>query len=78
MQTALQQLIDEFVEIKNTKCKTLQEVMFFDGVLAIIDAKYLEKEKGQIVAAYDQGLYGGIIGERKFESGTEYYQEIFT
>ncbi len=77
MQTALQELIDELVEIKNTKCKTLQEVVFFDGVLAIIDAKYIKKEKDQIVAAYDQDLYGGLAGERKFESGTEYYQETF-
>jgi predicted ribosome quality control (RQC) complex YloA/Tae2 family protein len=48
MQTTLQELIKEFENIKETKCKTLQEMVFFDGVLAIIEGKYLEKEKNQI------------------------------
>ena len=78
MQTTLQELIKEFENIKETKCKTLQEMVFFDGVLAIIEGKYLEKEKNQIIVAYDQDLYGGINGNRKFENGTEYYNETFT
>jgi folate-dependent tRNA-U54 methylase TrmFO/GidA len=53
-------LISEFEEIKRTKCKTLQEVMFFDGVLAIIEAKYLDKEKQQIKDAYSQGDEDGF------------------
>jgi hypothetical protein len=53
-------------------------MVFFDGVLAIIEGKYLEKEKNQIIAAYDQDLYGCINGNRKFENGTEYYNETFT
>ena len=77
MQTTLQELIKEFENIKETKCKTLQEMVFFDGVLAIIEGKYLEKEKNQIIAAYDQDLYGGINGNRKFENGAEYYTETF-
>ena len=47
--TALQELIEEFEEIKLTKCKTLQEIIFFDGVLAIIESKYIEKEKEQMI-----------------------------
>lgn len=77
METVLQELIKEFENIKQTKCKSLQEMLFFDGVLAIIEAKYLEKEKAQIIEAYDQDLYGGINGNRKFLNGTEYYNETF-
>jgi hypothetical protein len=63
--TAVQELISEFEEIKKTKCKTLQEVMFFDGVLAIIEGKYLEKEKQQIIDARVNGVAEGIdIGAR--------------
>jgi hypothetical protein len=42
--TILQELIKEFENIKQTKCKTIQEMLFFDGVLAIIESKYIEKE----------------------------------
>jgi len=59
-QTVLQELISDFEEIKKTKCKTLQEVIFFDGVLAIIEAKYLDKEKQQIKDAYSQGDEDGF------------------
>lgn len=47
----MQELIEEFEIIKTTKCKTLQEMIFFDGILAIIESKYLEKEKEQIIEA---------------------------
>ena len=55
MKTAMQELIEEFEIIKTTKCKTLQEMIFFDGILAIIESKYLEKEKEQIEIAFDLG-----------------------
>lgn len=45
--TILQQLISEFEEIKE-KCKSLQEMIFFDGILSIIEGKYLDKEKNQM------------------------------
>ena len=41
-------LIEEFENIKHTQCKTLQEMVFFDGVLAIVESKYLEKEKNHV------------------------------
>jgi hypothetical protein len=55
MKTAMQELIEEFEIIKTTKCKTLQEMIFFDGILAIIESKYLEKEKEQIQKAFSDG-----------------------
>lgn len=51
----MQEMIEEFEIIKTTKCKTLQEMIFFDGVLAIIESKYLEKEKEQIQKAFSDG-----------------------
>ena len=51
----MQELIEEFEIIKTTKCKTLQEMIFFDGILAIIESKYLEKEKEQIQKAFSDG-----------------------
>lgn len=71
--TAVQELISEFEEIKKTKCKTLQEVMFFDGVLAIIEGKYLEKEKQQIIDAYKTFLDTTLPNE-VYE---EHYNETF-
>lgn len=46
--TMLQELVSELTEIKETKCKTIIEMFFFDGVLSIIESKYLEKEEIQI------------------------------
>jgi hypothetical protein len=36
-----------------------------------------EMEKQQIIDAYDQDLYGGLSGHRKFENGEHYYNETF-
>lgn len=77
MKTVIQELIEELENIKNTKCKTLQEMIFFDGVLAIIESKYLEKEKNQIINAYNQDLYGSINGNHKFNDGADYFTEMF-
>ncbi len=43
----LQELIEELEVFKNTRCKSMQEVIFFDGVLAIIESKYLQREYEQ-------------------------------
>ena len=45
MKTALQELISELEYIKEKNCKNFQEVIFLDGIIAIIESKYLEKEK---------------------------------
>jgi hypothetical protein len=81
-QTVLQELISEFEEIKKTKCKTLQEVIFFDGVLAIIEAKYLDKEKQQIKDAYLQGDEDGFHStesqaDYEIESRSDYVSEQY-
>ena len=73
--TTVQELISEFEEIKKTKCKTVQEVMFFDGVLAIIEGKYLEKEKQQIIDACYFGSQN-LPYEVKDKS-EQYYNEKF-
>lgn len=57
--TAIQEIFSEFTEIKETQCKTLQDIMFFDAVLAIIESKYLPKEKQQILDAFNQGYREG-------------------
>lgn len=33
--------------------------------------------KEQIEKAYEQDLYGGLSGYRKFENGQQYYKEIY-
>jgi hypothetical protein len=74
-QTAVQQMITEFTDIQRNKCKALQEVLFFDGVLAIIEAKYLPLEREQIEEAFEKGWV-----ERKFYSemtSGEYYTQTF-
>lgn len=62
--TAVQQIIEKFEHIQKNDCKTLPEVVFFDGVLAILESVYLGIEKKQIIEAHDAGIenpdsYGG-------------------
>jgi adenylosuccinate synthase len=72
--TAIQELIKEFENIQESNCKTLQERLFFDGVIAIIESKYIEKEKEQIIAAFLEGKFKG--GSRFGEESTEYYEKL--
>lgn len=74
--TVLQELIKEFEDIKLTKCKTMREMMFFDGVLAIIEGKYLEKEKQQILEAHAVGRIKEVSGVNT--DGYHYYEKIST
>lgn len=63
MKTVVQQIIEKFEHIQKNDCKTLAEHIFFDGVLAILESEYLEKEKQQIIDAqnYSQrGVHGEI------------------
>lgn len=77
MKTVLRELMDEIEFIKNNQCKSIQEMLFFDAVLSIIETSYIEKEKQQIINAYNEDLYGGLNGRRKFEDGNEYFQTNF-
>jgi len=72
--TPIQELIKEFENIKETKCKTLQEVVFFDGVLAIIESKYVAKEKKIIIDTYDSN---GVVNGKLCGNGKQYYKEKF-
>ena len=80
-QTAVQQMITEFTDIQRNKCKALQEVLFFDGVLAIIEAKYLPLEREQIEEAFE---YGEKFSEDYLDSddwripcSSNYYTQTF-
>lgn len=39
-------------------------------------ARVLNKQ--QLVAAYNQDLYGGLSGHKKFENGDDYFNQTFT
>lgn len=39
--------------------------------------KYIPIHRQEIEQAYDQDLYGGLNGHRKFQDGKEYYKETF-
>lgn len=72
--TAVQLMIEEFTSIKENKCKTLMEQLFFDGVLAIIETKYLELEKKQLIEAYEEGFENNNIDKEEAE---QYYTNKF-
>ena len=36
-----------------------------------------QMEKEQIIKAYNQELYGGLSGGKKFDDGEQYYNETF-
>ena len=54
--TSMRQLIELLEETKKTKCSTLKEVMFFDGVLALIDGFNFESiNEQEIKKAWTDG-----------------------
>jgi hypothetical protein len=83
MKTAMQELVEQLEFIKLNKTKNLHEVIFFDGVLAIIDAgKYLEKEKEQIVNDFENGYKACDLDEaleinKTMFSGERYYNQTY-
>lgn len=71
MKTAIEQVIETLEHIKNNKCKHVYEVVFFDGVLAVIEAGgFLECEKQQLIDSYKSGVSGTKLAE-------DYYNETF-
>ena len=65
--TAMLLLIEQYEFIQKNHCKTLQEMMFFDGVIAIIKGKFLEIEKNQMRKIYNQGgTWASEIGSEEF------------
>jgi hypothetical protein len=78
MKTAMQELVEQLEFIKLNKTKNLHEVMFFDGVLAIIDAgKYLEKEKEQIIDANRQSRCNDCPFMYSNEDAEQYYNQTY-
>jgi hypothetical protein len=80
--TVIQELISEFEEIKKTKCKTLQEVIFFNGVLSIIEGKYLKKEQDKnkyseedLKEAFYQGWVLGGVGVSLLEAIDKWFEQ---
>ncbi len=79
----MQELVEQLEFIKLNKTKNLHEVIFFDGVLAIIDAgKYLEKEKEQIVNDFENGYKACDLDEaleinKTMFSGERYYNQTY-
>jgi len=80
--TAVQQLIDMLIDTKETKCNHLHEIIFFDGVLALIEAgEFLEIEKSQIIKAYENGVsdFADYDPERhgnESPNGVKYFKNI--
>jgi len=43
--TPMMELIEQLETIKEKDCNTFTEVVFFDGIISLINAKFLPKEK---------------------------------
>lgn len=83
MKTALQQLKERLEEIKNNDCKAVHELLFFDGILAVIEAgDYLKKEQEQLISAYDEGAkdfcnYDPERHGNESPTGDRYYSKTY-
>jgi hypothetical protein len=71
MKTAVQQIIEKFEYIKENHCKSLQEVVFFDGILAVLESgeyKAIEKEQA-VEFAYEvaDDLAYGVYSKKAIE-----------
>ena len=72
--TSVQQIIEKFEYIKENNCNSLQEMVFFDGVLAVIESgKYKEIEKKQIEDAFTFSRRN----INRFNSAKIYYKQTF-
>lgn len=43
---------------------------------AILEDKFLLKERKQIIDSFNQDLYGGLSGHIKYEDGEQYYNSL--
>lgn len=70
--TAVEWLAKELESYGNPQvCEINWEVL--DAL--INQTKQVEKE--QIIKAYNQDLYGGLSGDKKFDDGEQYYNETY-
>lgn len=76
MKTSIKQLIERLEEAQS-KCETLRDRIYFDGVLAIIEAgKFEELHEKEIHDAYKAG-WNDESGPSLFENVFEYYDKTF-
>ena len=75
----MQQLIEELIMIKENDCKTLREMIFFDGILSVIECKdYLGIEKSQLISSHNKANENWEKGyPTPITEGKVYYNETF-
>lgn len=71
MKTVVQQIIEKFENIQKNDCKTLPEVVFFDGVLAILETVFLDIEREQAIGFHVECVKQGTIKENEIEFSEE-------
>lgn len=69
VQTAVEWLIQQ------VKSKEWQDMYIWHKEEIFKQAKDIEKE--QMINAYNQDLYGGLSGDKKFDDGEQYYNETY-
>ena len=74
-QSAVEWYSDKLLEILGDNVNLFTKQQTLDNHYALKQAKEMEKQ--QITDAYDQDLYGGLSGHRKFENGEHYYNETY-
>jgi len=77
MKTTITQLIEKLEDIKKNNCKHVYEVVFFDGVLTVIEAgEFLETEKEQIINSFLAGQ--NETGPEAYKKALDYYNGKFS
>jgi hypothetical protein len=77
-QTAVEWLEKQIIKFHYWKRNPEFDEDCFDEIelhKSIQQAKEMEKER--IIKAYNEDLYGGLSGHRKFNDGEEYYNETY-
>jgi hypothetical protein len=59
---------------EDTPIEVIETLRYFIGD---IDAQMMRFERQIIVDAYNDDLYGGLSGQKKFNDGDDYYNSIF-
>ena len=79
VQTAVEWLIEQLVELDKEldgrRKSDDSTVIKINPTKIYKQAKQIEKE--QIIDAYNQDLYGGLSGDKKFDDGEQYYNETY-
>lgn len=77
MKTTMQELIEKLEHTKMNSCKHLYEIVFFDGVLAIIEGgEFLDRDRDQKINAYMAGQ--NETGPEAYEKALNWFNEKYT